>query len=283
MNQNMQYYKKCKDYLVCVDSDGTVMDTMEEKHRNCFGPELVRAWAFFEDEEEILNEWYRINLYAPSRGINRFKGLAVLLEWIRKNKNIEVKGMDDYIDWVNHSGELSNDSLLREVKRRNSECLKKALQWSKDVNYKITLLPKSSKPFKNVEMGLKVIEKYADIVVVSSANSQALEEEWKRNCLDGYVKMVLGQEAGTKKECIKHLLEKGYDKNNVLMLGDAIGDMEAAQANNVGFYPVLAGKEAESWKKLAEDDFLLLIHRKFDKAFQKKIIMKFIDSFQKKL
>ena len=30
------------DFLVCVDSDGCVMDTMNCKHFHCFGPCLVR-------------------------------------------------------------------------------------------------------------------------------------------------------------------------------------------------------------------------------------------------
>lgn len=280
MFENIQHYKKCKDFLVCVDSDGTAMDTMEEKHRKCFGPELIKVWEFFDHEQEILDEWYRINLYALSRGINRFKGLAVLFDWIKINKEIEIKGMDDYIDWVNHSQELSNHSLLQEVERKDSECLKKALQWSKDVNHQIALLPKGNSVFKNVQMSLKVIEKYADIVVVSSANSQALDEEWKRHNLDGYVKLVLGQEAGTKKECIKLLLEKGYAKKNVLMLGDAISDLEAAKANGVIFYPVLVGSEAESWKKLAKDDILSFVQEKFDESFQQTIITRFMNSFQ---
>ena len=27
-----------KDYLLCIDSDGCVMDSMDIKHKNCFAP-----------------------------------------------------------------------------------------------------------------------------------------------------------------------------------------------------------------------------------------------------
>ena len=37
-------FKKKKDFLVCVDSDGCAMDTMDVKHKECFGPCLVREW-----------------------------------------------------------------------------------------------------------------------------------------------------------------------------------------------------------------------------------------------
>ena len=30
-------YKKKKDFLICVDSDGCAMDTMDVKHFLCFG------------------------------------------------------------------------------------------------------------------------------------------------------------------------------------------------------------------------------------------------------
>ena len=31
-------FLKTQDYLVCVDSDGCAMDTMDIKHFKCFGP-----------------------------------------------------------------------------------------------------------------------------------------------------------------------------------------------------------------------------------------------------
>ena len=43
------------DYLVCVDSDGCVMDTMNCKHFNCFGPCMVTEWGLEQWKEEILD------------------------------------------------------------------------------------------------------------------------------------------------------------------------------------------------------------------------------------
>ena len=33
----MEFTRK-HDYLICVDSDGCAMDTMDSKHMLCFGP-----------------------------------------------------------------------------------------------------------------------------------------------------------------------------------------------------------------------------------------------------
>jgi len=72
-------FEKKHDYLVCVDSDGCAMDTMNCKHFHCFGPCMVTEWALEQWEEEILHRWNDINLFQMTRGINRFKGLVMAL------------------------------------------------------------------------------------------------------------------------------------------------------------------------------------------------------------
>ena len=67
-----------------------------------------------------------------------------------------------------------------------------------------------------------------------------------------HVDIVLAQNAGSKKSCIARLLTFGYDREKVMMTGDAPGDMEAAEANGVCYYPILVRHEAESWEKITE-------------------------------
>ena len=78
----LEGYKKQKEYLICVDSDGCAMDTMDTKHITCFGPCLIPVWGLSRWEQEIRRRWDEINLYTMTRGINRFKGLAMILEEI---------------------------------------------------------------------------------------------------------------------------------------------------------------------------------------------------------
>ena len=42
---NLNDFKRQKDFLVCVDSDGCAMDI---KHFNCFGPCMVEEWGLEE-------------------------------------------------------------------------------------------------------------------------------------------------------------------------------------------------------------------------------------------
>ena len=46
-------FGKKHEFLVCVDSDGCVMDTMNCKHFHCFGPCMVAEWGLEEWQEEI--------------------------------------------------------------------------------------------------------------------------------------------------------------------------------------------------------------------------------------
>ena len=41
MANNLSDYQKKKDFLVCVDSDGCAMDTMDIKRIRCFGHCMV--------------------------------------------------------------------------------------------------------------------------------------------------------------------------------------------------------------------------------------------------
>jgi hypothetical protein len=79
-------FKKQKAFAVCVDSDGCAMDTMNIKHFRCFGPCMVDEWALDAWREPILERWNVINLFSGTRGINRFKGLAMILEEINRHR-----------------------------------------------------------------------------------------------------------------------------------------------------------------------------------------------------
>jgi len=76
----------------------------------------------------------------------------------------------------------------------------------------------------------------------------------------------------SKTECIEHAIELGYNIHNVLMVGDAVGDMEAASANGIFFYPIVPGKEEESWQKFIEDVLPLVYNHKY---ISEKYILKY--------
>lgn len=243
----LQAFAKQKDYLICVDSDGCAMDTMDIKHFRCFGPCMVEEWGLEQWSEPILNRWNAINLYSGTRGINRFKGLAMALTEIDK-VYCPIEGVAELAAWAKHTPELSNQAIAEAAKTAKGPALTKALSWSRKVNAAIDALPESDKkPFPGVAEALAAAHSAADVAIVSSANREAVEEEWTRCGLLPSVDVLCCQDSGSKAACIAQLKAKGYDPAHILMVGDAPGDQAAAGKNGVMFYPILARHEADSW------------------------------------
>jgi len=278
MSTYLNDFQKRKDYLICVDSDGCAMDTMDIKHIRCFGPCMVEEWELSEWEAPILERWNVMNLYSMTRGINRFKGLAMALKEIN-DTYCKIEDVDVLDQWVESSPELSNPALEKAIAENDSIILKKALSWSKKVNESINALSDDEKlPFVGVKEGLEYAHQYCDIAIVSSANRQAVEDEWKMYHLLEHVDIMLAQDVGSKAHCIQKLLKKGYDKNNVLMVGDAPGDLDAARKNDVSFYPILVTHEKESWNEFADIVIGRLVSGTYQGDYEQVKINQFLEN-----
>ena len=276
----LDQFQKRKDYLICVDSDGCAMDTMDIKHIRCFGPCMVEEWGLSAWESPILKRWNDINLYTMTRGINRFKGLALALKEINA-EYCKIEDIDILEKWGEESPELSNPALEKAVAENDSIVLKKALSWSIKVNDSINALPFSvKKPFVGVKEGLAYAHQLADIAIVSSANLQAVVEEWELYGLLDHVDIILSQDVGSKAFCIEQLLKKGYDKEKVLMTGDAPGDFDAAKKNDVYYYPILVRHEEESWDEFMGKAVAKLVDGSYGGDYQEKKINEFLDNLK---
>ncbi len=273
-------FVKKKDFLICVDSDGCAMDTMDIKHKKCFGPCMITEWGLEKWENEILERWNEINLYSVTRGINRFKGLAVMLAEINE-KITKIDGLDALLTWAENTKETSNASIEKEIEKTNSECLKKALNWSLALNRAIDKLSdEQKKPFEGVKETLEKLHSFADIAIVSSANKSAVVEEWTKYGLINSVDIILTQENGNKAHCIAEMKKKGYKDGKVLMVGDADGDYKAAESNGVYFYPIRVKHEKESWSKLNNETAQMFYEGKLNEDYRNNLIRIFYENFE---
>ena len=246
-------FERKHDYLVCVDSDGCVMDTMNCKHFHCFGPCMVTEWGLEKWKDAILDRWNVINLFSMTRGINRFKGLAMALGEIDKQYK-PITGIVALQHWVEVAPALSNDGVAKAADEATDADAKlvfeKALSWSNAVNASIVELDEALKvPYNGAKEGLAAAHTFADVAMVSSANRDAVEEEWGKFGLLEHTDIVLAQDVGSKAACIKEMLKFGYDINKVVMVGDAPGDCDAAEKNGIHYYPILVNHEKESWEE----------------------------------
>lgn len=272
-------FTKQHDYLICIDSDGTAMDAMNVKHKKCFGPCFITEWGLEDYRDEVQNIWNDINLYSSSRGINRFIGFTDIISRLN-GKYLEVKDFDLLKNWVDYAPELSNTCLNEEIKKSDNPLLKKALNWSLAVNTEIAKLTSDdNKPFEGVKETLVYAFDKVDIAVISSANMSAIVEEWNHYDMIKFLGVMTAQEIGTKGECIAKMMQKGYDAEHVMMIGDAFPDVDAAKSNGVYFYPIMADREKECWKQLQEIYLGKFLSGNF-KKHQEELLQKFNNIFK---
>ena len=123
----------------------------------------------------------------------------------------------------------------------------------------------------------------ADLVVVSSANLQAVMDEWEKEGILEYMDLVLTQNDGSKAFCIQELLKKGYALDQAMMVGDAPGDYDAAKKNGVCFFPILVKKEAQSWSQLRQEAADRFLSGSYRGEYEEAQIKSFKDNLRKTL
>ena len=271
-----------KEFFVAIDSDGTVFDVMELKHKECFIPNVIRYWNLQPISKYARETAEFVNLYSVLRGVNRFPAYLKMLDLLKdrvevKRRNYVVPSMDALRKWVEDTHTLSNDALENEIRCNKSTDLIQALEWSNACNRDIAEMVKGVPPFPYVAESLDKLSEYADIAVVSSAQEESLHREWSEHGLDNYLKHVYGQERGSKKDCISRIKSAGYSDHKILMIGDAMGDFEAAQKNGVLFYPIIPGKEEHSWYRFYNEAIQRFFDEDYAGEYQKQLINQFID------
>lgn len=264
-------FTKKREFFVCLDSDGCVMDTVRLKHCNVFCPELIRSFGLEQYNDYITEAWEEINLHSITRGISRFESVVQIFDRL-KNRGVELPGSEDIADWVANSSELSTATLKAEVLRTGSPALRKLQQWNTICNRRIQTLEPTFEPFPGVENSLRQLHAVADVAVVSAANESAIASEWNRYGLARHADVIFGQEVGSKANSIAAMLACGYESRKVMMVGDAMGDAQAAAANGVAFVPILPGREAESWRRLQEEALPKLLHGTFRPEYQAELL-----------
>ena len=264
-------FVKKREFLVCMDSDGCVMDTVRIKHCTVFCPELIRVFSLDEYADMITSAWKEINITGITRGIPRFESVVQIFDRL-KNRGVEVPGSEDIAAWVRTASELSTASLQQEMLRTGSLALRKLQEWNNACNRRIQALEPTFEPFPGVETSLRQLHAVADVAVVSAANESAIESEWTRYGLSRHADVIFGQEVGSKANSIAVMLACGYESRKVMMVGDAMGDAQAAAANRVAFVPILPGREAESWRRLQEEALPKLLHGTFSSDYQAELL-----------
>lgn len=278
-SQPLREFKAAKKFFVGLDSDGCVFDSMEIKHKECFAPMFIKHFGLQAVSRHARETWEFVNLYSQTRGCNRFHAVARSFDLLRDRREVRARLVNvpeskQITEWTSRESRLSNDSLAEEVKAGN-DALRPVLEWSHAVNASIEDIVRGVPPFPQVRECLKEITARADLVVVSQTPGAALKREWSEHKINSYAKVLAGQEMGTKTEHLKFAAAGKYAPENILMIGDAPGDLKAARSNGASFFPIVPHHEEHSWQYLLEEGLPRFFAGKFAGDFERRLTGEF--------
>ena len=272
--------KPTKDFFIGIDSDGCAFDTMEIKQKECFCPNFIKYFRMQPVSKYARETWEFVNLYSTTRGCNRFLAVNETIRLLSARpeihaRNFTVPSAVPLIEWTKKETKLGNPTLRKYASEINDPFITTTLEWSLKVNEDIEKMVFGITPFPFVKECLEKIKPTADAMVVSQTPFEALKREWEENKIDHYLKMIAGQEHGTKAEHLKYAAKGKYRDENILMIGDANGDLKAAKSNGVLFFPINPGKEEESWEKLYKEGLDMFFAGKYKGTYEEKLIEEF--------
>jgi len=287
--QPLKEFKPRHKFFIGIDSDGSVFDTMGIKQRECFCPWLIACFDLQPVAQAARECKEFADLFSKTRGANRHittkRIIAELLPEhpMTKARKFEVPQYKHYFAWVDSPDSLlSNDGLKKAIMQATDPEAKKELQlaldWSDRVNRAIEEIVKGIPPFPYVLQSLEKIQFLADVIVVSGTPSEALGREWEEHDISKYMAIIAGQEMGNKIQHVEYATKGRYNKDHILMIGDAPGDMKAAKANDALFYPINPGDEIESWKRFYHEAFEKFLNGEYAGRYEEELIEKF-DSY----
>jgi phosphoglycolate phosphatase-like HAD superfamily hydrolase len=277
--QALRDFRPTKDFFIGIDSDGCIFDSMEIKHKECFTPMFIKHFHLQAVSKYAREVWDFVNLYSKTRGANRFPALARALDLLRERpqviaRSVQVADTAALEEWIARETKLGNATLAAEVQRGNKE-LEQIKVWSDAVNKAIEDLVHGVPPFPLVRESLEKLNRLADAMCISQTPAEALKREWAEHDLDDFVKMIAGQEMGTKTEHLKFAAADKYAPGRILMIGDAPGDYSAAKKNDALFFPINPGSEEKSWERLFNEGLDRLFKGAYAGAYQAQLLKEF--------
>lgn len=267
------------DFFIGVDSDGTVFDTMTIKHKIAFGPLAIKVFELEQIKDAFTEAYEYVNLYSGLRGTNRFPALMLSFD------RLEEQGLGEFLP---DYGDLklfcctfttySNTTLTEFMKSNSSGFLDRLMEWSVSGDAIVKEHTAHNMPFENVSHALAKAKEFCNIGVISAASTKALDTEWKNGGIFQFTDLLLGQEFGSKAQQLKSVLKGGYANGKALMIGDAKGDLEAAKANDMLFYPIIPNKEGQCWRKFLEEGLDMFISGRYAGEYEERLLNKFFEA-----
>jgi phosphoglycolate phosphatase-like HAD superfamily hydrolase len=269
-----------KDFFVGIDSDGCAFDAMEIKHKECFIPNTIKHWNLQPVSSLARETAEFVNLYSTSRGLNRWIALVRVFDLLAQRPEVAARGVsvpsgDRIKEFIASGYPLSAAGLEKYAAGHPDPELDTALAWTAGVDAAIEDMVKGVPPFPRVEDSLVAMHDQVDLMVVSATPFDALAREWSEHGLAPYMDVIAGQEMGTKAQHIQYAAKGKYDDDRILLIGDAPGDRDSADATGVRYYPINPGHEAESWERFHDEALARFLEGTYAGGYEAALIAEF--------
>ena len=276
----LKAFKAKHGFFVGIDSDGCAFDSMEIKHKECFIPNIIKHWHLQSVSKYAREAAEFVNLYSKDRGANRWPALVKVFDLLGERPEVlarkaAIPQAQPLRDFIASGVPLDNKNLKALIDKTGDAVLKQALHWSEAVNATIADMVADVPPFPFVRESLAKLQPQADMIVVSQTPTEALVREWAEHGIDKYVRLICGQELGTKTEHIALAAKGRYEPDKILMIGDAPGDLKAARANQARFFPVNPGREEASWQRFYKEAIDRFLGGTYSADYEQKLVDEF--------
>ncbi len=232
---------------------------MRAKHERCFMPAFAAFFGSGAERGSLDALWRFVNLGSRLRGTNRYAALAAALRLGSRHPRLgsamrRWEGTAQALEaWLAQESAPSKSRLeLALVARRADRLLAAVLSWSRAVDEALAGLPPVP-PFRGAVAALPRLAAGGELMVLTSAPAAAIVREWEEAGLAPYAERIVGQERGKKAACLAAAMAGRFEAERVLVVGDAPGDLEAARTVGARFFPILHGREEESWMSFSRD------------------------------
>jgi phosphoglycolate phosphatase-like HAD superfamily hydrolase len=268
-------------HFIGIDSDGCAFDAMELKQKECFTPSTIRVWGLqpISKYARETAEW--VNLYSKWRGANRWPALVKVFELLAERPEVQARGVrvpegNALQEFIACCVSPSEAGLKEHIASGHGhEELWLGLEWTRAIDAAVKLTVRGVPAFPYVRESLQKVQEFADLMVVSTTPSDALEREWGEHGLARYMAVMAGQDMGTKRQHLEFATRGKYPHDHVLMIGDAPSDRDAAHAAGALFYPINPGHEELSWQRFHDEASLMFREGRYAGAYEANLIAEF--------
>ena len=112
--RQLMNFKRSKDFLVAIDTDGCVTDNMNGKQMLIFHPHFMEFYGLWAIESYFRETAEFYNLFSKHRGCNRFIAIQLTLKALASRDDVRKK-MEEENSWymgMIQSGEAVSESTV---------------------------------------------------------------------------------------------------------------------------------------------------------------------------